>query len=89
MPEPERPAGNATILVVEDDPAVQDIVVETLQEFGYATVTRGEMRCWRRWNPVERHHGHRPAVPQRPGDAPGGMNGVELASAARAMQPDA
>jgi signal transduction histidine kinase/CheY-like chemotaxis protein len=77
-----RAAGEA-ILVVEDDPAVLDIVVETLSEFGYATVTAGTAAD--ALEQLKRHSDI--ALLFSDIVMPGGMNGAQLAEAARAMRP--
>ncbi len=81
---PQWQAGNERILVVEDDAAVLEIVIETLREFGYATVTATHAA-----EALERLKGE-PDIALMFSDVvmPGGMNGAQLAEAARALRPD-
>jgi signal transduction histidine kinase len=81
--EPDYRAAGELILVVEDDLNVLEIVVETLEEFGYATVTAG--------NAAEalEHLKEDSRIALMFSDIvmPGGMNGAQLAAAARKMRP--
>ncbi len=81
---PGRQAGNERILVVEDDAAVLEIVIETLHEFGYVTVTATNAE-----EALERLNGASDiALLFSDVVMPGAMNGVQLAATARAMRPD-
>ncbi len=83
QPQTAEGGGGEVVLIVEDEAAVLAIVVESLQELGYATLTansgRRALRCLE-------------------GDArvdllfsdvvmPGGMNGLQLATVARRLRP--
>jgi signal transduction histidine kinase/ActR/RegA family two-component response regulator len=83
QPAAERRTAGEAILVVEDDPAVLEIVIETLHEFGYVTVTATNAE-----EALERLNGARDiALLFSDVVMPGAMNGAQLAVAARAMRP--
>lgn len=83
-PEPEHSMAGELILVVEDDPNVLEIVVETLEEFGYATVTATDAS-----EALARlKEDSRIALMFSDIVMPGGMNGAQLAAAAREMRPE-
>jgi len=80
--EASRPAGE-TVLVVDDEPAVRMLVVEVLEELGFATLEAGDGAAGL-------------AVLQSPAKIdllisdvglPGGMNGRQMADAARESRP--
>jgi PAS domain S-box-containing protein len=79
----EAPKGSGTILVVEDDEAVRDIVERMLAHLGYQTLLAGSgpeaLVLLRR----------EPAIDVLFSDIimPAGMNGIELARLARQMRP--
>lgn len=81
--EPKKAAAVGRILAVEDDPEVLEVTVETLRRMGYEVLTGAD-------GPAAL------AVLRREADIdilfsdivmPHGMNGVELARAARALRP--
>jgi signal transduction histidine kinase len=83
QPAPERRTAGEAILVVEDDAAVLEIVVEALSEFGYVTVTATNAA-----EALERLNGASDiALLFSDVVMPGAMNGAQLAEAARAMRP--
>ena len=82
-PQTDTTAGGKTILVVEDDMRVRDVLVEALHELGYVTLTAGTAQA---------------ALERLQQDArvdlllsdivmPGGMTGVQLSAAARQLRP--
>jgi len=82
---PLRRAENGeTILVVEDEPAVLEMAVESLSELGYRTLTATNGLA-----ALERLRG-RERVDILFSDVvmPGGMNGVQLSVEARRLRPD-
>jgi signal transduction histidine kinase len=84
IPEPDYSTAGELILVVEDDPNVLEIVVETLLEFGYTTVTAthaAEALARLKDDP-------RIALMFSDIVMPGGMNGAQLAGAAREIRPE-
>ena len=77
-------SGSETILVVEDDPAVLALAVDTLQGFGYrVTTARNAAGALRRLR-------GRQAFDMLFSDVvmPGGVSGIELARRARVLRPD-
>ena len=77
-------SGSETILVVEDDPAVLALAVDTLQGFGYrVTTARNAASALRRLR-------GRQAFDMLFSDVvmPGGVSGIELARRARVLRPD-
>ena len=84
--EDERiPAGHGeTILVVEDEPAVREHSVASLRELGYRVLAAGDghaaLRVLAREAEIE--------VLFTDIGLPGGMNGRQLAEAARVLRPD-
>jgi signal transduction histidine kinase/ActR/RegA family two-component response regulator len=83
-PEPEYSATGELILVVEDDPNVREIVVETLEDFGYETVTAGN--ATEALDRLKKDCGI--ALMFSDIVMPGGMNGAQLATAARKLRPE-
>jgi signal transduction histidine kinase len=78
------PSGSETILVVEDDPAVLALAVDTLQGFGYrVTTARNAASALRRLR-------GRQSFDMLFSDVvmPGGVSGIELARRARVLRPD-
>ncbi|GJD31001.1 Sensor histidine kinase RcsC [Methylobacterium adhaesivum] len=87
-PEGPMPLRRATegevILVVEDEPAVLDMAVESLGELGYRTVTASHAAA-----ALERLRGpERIDIMFSDVVMPGGMNGVQLSVEARRLRPD-
>ncbi|MCJ2107391.1 MASE4 domain-containing protein [Methylobacterium sp. E-041] len=87
-PEGPMPLRRATdgevILVVEDEPAVLDMAVESLSELGYRTLT-----ATRAAEALARLQGpERVDILFSDVVMPGGMNGVQLSVAARRLRPD-
>jgi signal transduction histidine kinase/CheY-like chemotaxis protein len=83
----EAPAAEGhgeTILVVEDDPAVLAVTAETLRELGYVVDGAADAAVALRRLQVN------PGIDLMFSDIvmPGGMNGLELARAARRLNPD-
>jgi signal transduction histidine kinase/DNA-binding response OmpR family regulator len=81
----EIPGGTETLLVVEDDPDLRELVCLTLQKLGYrvlAAANSGETLCL--WE------AHAPAIRLLLTDAVlrEGMNGWDLAARLHAQQPD-
>jgi signal transduction histidine kinase/ActR/RegA family two-component response regulator len=86
LPQSPTPtSGSGTVLVVEDDPDVLNVVLAQLEDLGYATLaaTNGPEAL------------HILQAPETPVDVlltdivmPGGMTGLELVRAARGVRPD-
>uniref|UniRef100_B0T738 histidine kinase n=1 Tax=Caulobacter sp. (strain K31) TaxID=366602 RepID=B0T738_CAUSK len=78
------PSGGETILVVEDDPAVLALAVDTLRSFGYRVTTASNAA-----SALRRLRG-RQAFDMLFSDVvmPGGVSGIELARRARVLRPD-
>jgi PAS domain S-box-containing protein len=81
--EPELPLQTkATVLLVEDDPEVQSLAVETLRSLGYDVITASDgpsaLSVLRRGDPID--------VLFTDVVMPKGMNGVELARRARELR---
>ncbi|MFC0384956.1 PAS domain-containing protein [Muricoccus vinaceus] len=85
-PRPELPRAEAgeTVLVVDDEPTVRMLVTEVLEELGYAAVEAADgpsaltvLRSGARLDLLITDVG-----------LPGGMNGRQVADAARALRPD-
>jgi PAS domain S-box-containing protein len=81
--EPELPLQTkATVLLVEDDPEVQSLAVETLRSLGYDVITASDgpsaLSVLRRGDPID--------VLFTDVVMPKGMNGVELAKKARELR---
>jgi signal transduction histidine kinase/ActR/RegA family two-component response regulator len=84
-PSSTSPSGSGTVLVVEDDPDVLNVVLAQLEDLGYATLAA--------INGPEALQILQ--APEQPIDVlltdivmPGGMSGPELVRAARAVRPD-
>ncbi|MCJ2081848.1 MASE4 domain-containing protein [Methylobacterium sp. J-090] len=79
-----RAAEGEVILVVEDEPAVLDMAVESLGELGYRTVTATHAAA-----ALDRLRGpERIDIMFSDVVMPGGMNGVQLSVEARRLRPD-
>lgn len=78
------PGNGETILVIDDEPLVRMLVVETLEESGYRVLEAGDGRSGLE---VLHSAGHVDLLITDVG-LPGGMNGREVADAARVKQPD-
>jgi signal transduction histidine kinase/ActR/RegA family two-component response regulator len=79
---PRAVAHGEVVLVVEDEPAVQDVVVQLLEWLGYNTLTADSAMA-----ALERLRSDEPIdVMFSDVMMPGGMNGVELAAAARTIR---
>jgi PAS domain S-box-containing protein len=82
MPAAQR--GLGTVLVVEDDPEVLDVTVETLETLGYRVLTASDgpsaLSVLRRGDPID--------ILFTDIVMPKGMNGVELAHQARQLRAD-
>jgi signal transduction histidine kinase/ActR/RegA family two-component response regulator len=81
----EAPAGSGTVLVVEDDPDVRNLLLALLEDLGYAALesANGPEALQLLENPENRID-----VLLTDMVMPGGMTGVELIGAARALRPD-
>ena len=82
--EPTEAVGSERILVVEDDPAVLALAVDTLESLGYrVTTARNAASALRRLKGAQPFEMLFSDVVM-----PGGVSGVELARRARARNPD-
>ena len=74
---------DATLLVVDDEPTVRALVTEVLRDFGYAAIEAGDgaaaLAALRGGTPID--------LLVTDLGLPGGMNGRELADAARSIRP--
>jgi signal transduction histidine kinase len=84
LSESPRAGHNETVLVVDDEPTVRMLVTEVLEDLGYTAVEAADGAA-----------GLHALQPGRPIDLlvtdvglPGGMNGRQLADAARLLRPD-
>ena len=77
-------SGRAVVLVVEDEPAMRMIVVETLSDLGYSVLEASDG-----WSGIRiaETAGHIDMLVSDVG-LPGGMNGRQIADAARQRRPD-
>ncbi|MDB5375236.1 MAG: domain S-box protein [Belnapia sp.] len=83
LPEVPGAIAGETVLVVEDEPVVRGVVIETLRDFGYQVLEAGDgrsalavLRSGRRLDLLVTDVG-----------LPGGMNGRQLADHARELRP--
>ncbi|MBB1604562.1 response regulator [Variovorax sp. UMC13] len=81
-PAPRAPAGE-TVLVVDDEAALRMLIVEVMQELGYATLEAGNGAEALRWL----HSGRQIDLLITDVGLPGGMNGRQVADAARTGRP--
>lgn len=82
-PAPRAAAGEV-VLIVEDEPDVLEVAVETLTDLGYGTVAATDAAV-----ALDRlRSGERVDILFSDVVMPGGMNGVQLALAARRLRPD-
>lgn len=82
-PAAEAPAHGKTILVVEDEPHVRDVLVEALHEMGYLTDIAGTAPAAL----ARLRDGGRVDLLFSDVVMPGGMTGLELSAAARQLRP--
>lgn len=82
--DPLRPAEGETVLVVDDEATIRLLIVEVLEDLGYAALQAGDgaaglklLRSGRRIDLLVTDVG-----------LPGGMNGRQLADAARTLRPE-
>ena len=81
---PREESGGAVVLVVEDEPSVLELAVETLEDLGYVTVAATDARAaldqLKRTDRVD--------VLFTDMVMPGGMTGLQLSNEARRLRPD-
>lgn len=82
--EAPRARHGETVLVVDDEPVVRMLVVEVLEELGYAAVEAGDGAEGLKVLQA----GHKIDLLVTDVGLPGGMNGRQVADAARALRPD-
>jgi signal transduction histidine kinase/CheY-like chemotaxis protein len=85
LPEAAPPSQHSeTILVIDDEPTVRMLVTELLQDFGYTTIEavdgKGGLQIIQSPVPID--------LLITDVGLPGGMNGRQIADAARKMRPD-
>jgi CheY-like chemotaxis protein len=80
---PPRAEAGETVLVVEDEPDVMAMAVESLTELGYGTLTAPDAATALRWL----GGGERVDILFSDVVMPGGMNGVQLVAEARRLRP--
>ncbi len=81
---PSCPPAGQVVLVVEDEPGVREIAVQSLAELGYATITAADGP-----EALQRlHESDRIDLLFSDIVMPGGMSGLELAEQARRMRPE-
>ena len=83
VPAAERAAAGETVLVVDDEPTVRMLVVDALEELGYAAMEAGDAAAGLRLL----QSNVRIDLLVTDVGLPGGMNGRQLADAARALRP--
>ncbi|MCK8784340.1 PAS domain-containing protein [Roseomonas sp. NAR14] len=82
-PRAARAARGGTVLVVDDEPTVRMLVVEVLEDLGYAAIEAGDAAAGLR----VLQSGARVDLLVSDVGLPGGMNGRQLADAARIERP--
>jgi len=82
-PQLERTADNKVVLVVDDEPAIRMILVDTLEERGYTTIEAGDSAAGLKIL----ESGIRIDLLITDVGLPGGMNGRQMADAGRALRP--
>jgi CheY-like chemotaxis protein len=82
---PTAPAGEGLVLVVDDEPALRMIIVEVMQGLGYATLEAGDGA-----EALRILQSPRQRIDLLVSDVglPGGMNGRQVADAARTARPE-
>jgi two-component system NtrC family sensor kinase len=83
-PAPRAQTRGTVVLVVEDEPNVLELAVETLEDLGYVTVAANDAHA-----ALEQlRHTERVDVLFTDMVMPGGMNGLQLSTEARRLRPD-
>ncbi|HYZ61436.1 MAG TPA: ATP-binding protein, partial [Acetobacteraceae bacterium] len=84
LPQPARAGTGETVLVVDDEPTVRMLVTEILEESGYVAIEAPDAAAGLKLL----QSGARVDLLITDLALPGGMNGRQLADAARALRPD-